>query len=118
MKFYINLTLSFRFSSQMKIRFRDVENLDRVLYTHSVAPYQPGRMCTGATPSTLMYVNLSTIPVQVHCLDLSGSDPKPAVGKPVIHTQQGWIDDMCCVKDGDKQLLVLAAEEGLHAYNT
>ena len=98
----------------MKIEFRDVEDLDSVIYTHSVAPHWPRRMCTGATPSTLMYVERST----VHCLDLSGSEPKPAAGKPVTHTKQKLIYDTCCMKDGDKQLLVVAAgDEGIYAYN-
>ena len=84
-----------------------------------MAPCKPGTICTGATPSTLMYTDESTAPREVHCLDLSGSEPKPAAGKPVIHTQLNeMIHDMCCVKDGDKQLLVVAAgDEGLHAYN-
>ena len=101
-----------------KIEFRDADDLDSVIYTHSVAPYWPGRMCTGATPSTLLYVDTSTAPFQVHCLDLSGSEPKPAAGKSVIHIRQYGIEDMCCMKDGDKQLLVVASRyRGLYAYN-
>ena len=43
----------------------------------------------------------------------------PAAGKLVIPTPLYWIYDMCYVKDGDKQLLVVSAGgEGLHAYNT
>ena len=50
--------------------------------------------------------------------DYNGSEPKPTAGRSVIHTQQDGIYDMCCVKDGDKQLLVVAAGwDGLHAYN-
>ena len=83
-------------------------------------PHKPGRMYTGVNLSTLMYVDTSTAPNEVHCLDLTGSKPKPkpAAGKPVIHTQLKGIYDMCCMKDGDKELLILAAgDKGLYAYN-
>ena len=103
----------------MKIEFRDMSDLGRVILSHFVAPHKPGRMCTALTPSTLLYSDMSKSPREIHCLDLSGSEPQPAAGKPVIHTKQNRIRDICYVKDGDKQLLVVAAkQEGIHAYNT
>ena len=50
---------------------------------------------------------------------MSGAQPKQADGKSVISTEQTDIEDMCFVKDGEKQLLVVAGgNEGLSAYNT
>ena len=78
---------------------------------------QPGVMCT-STPSTLLYVDESKTPREIHWLDLSGKEPKPAPGRKSIHTELRLIKDMCFIQDGDKQLLVAAGEnEGLFAYN-
>ena len=100
------------------IKFRDA-GFKRILRTHWVAPHEPGAMCTGATSSDLWYEDLCTEPREIRPLDLSDEQPKPAVGKRVIHTQHSEIYDMCFVQDGDKQLLVVAAgKEGLFAYNT
>ena len=80
-------------------------------------PVTPGVLCTAA-PSSLLYVDLSTCPREVHWLDLSDGQ-KPAAGKRVIHTIQFEIRDMCFTQDRDKQLLIVAGEGGmLSAYNT
>ena len=69
--------------------------------------------------STLLYEDWTKSPREVHWLDVSGTQPKPAEGKSVIHTEQTKIEDMCFVEDGEKQLLVVAGgNEGLFAYNT
>ena len=66
-----------------------------------------------------MYADGSKESIEVHQLDLSGSSPKTAAGKHVIHTEPDEIGDVCFVQDGDKQLLVAAAgDAGLFAYNT
>ena len=106
------------FRSEQKIEFRDVNDFNQILLTHSVAPHKPG-ILYAVTPSTLLYVDGSKSPFEVHWLDLSELQPKQAAGKPVIHTKQTIIYDMCCTQDGDKQLLVVAAGNGgLYAYNT
>ena len=102
----------------MKIKFHDANDLNRILYTHMVAPHKPGVMCA-ATPSILLYVDASKSPRDVHWLDLSESKPKLAVGKRVIHSQQDIFRDMSFTKDGDKQLLLVAGGDGgLLAYDT
>ena len=59
------------------------------------------------------------MPFEVHWLDLSESQPKPAEGKSVIHTLHSEIYDMCFAQAEDKQLLIVAVdEEGVFAYNT
>ena len=73
-----------------------------------MAPHDPYRMCS-VTPSTLLYVDAPT--AEVHWLDLSESQPKPAAGKSVIHLGPGFIQDMCFVQTGDKSLLAVASDE-------
>ena len=90
--------MNYNFSPFQEICFRDADNLDRILYTHSVAPHDPYRMCS-ATPSKLLYVDTPTN--EVHWLDLSESQPKPAAGKSVIHLGPDLIADMCFVQNGD-----------------
>ena len=69
--------------------------------------------------STLIYVDGSRKPFEVHWLDLNELKPKPAAGKSVIHTQLDEIKDICFVQDGVKHLLIVAARDaGLFAYNT
>ena len=112
-------SVNYNFSAGHQIKFRDAKDLKKILKSHTVAPHEPGVMCTGAAPSILLYVDESKTPREVHWLDLSGSKPKPAAGKCIIHTQQTEIYDMCFVDYGDKQLLIVAADdEGLFAYNT
>ena len=102
------------FSSKNKIEFRDPSNWSTILHTHKEAQHSLIEMC--AAPSALLYLDQSKTPREVHWLHLNDAQPKP--GKSVIHTQQFHIRDICFVKDGDKQLLVVAAaQNGLFAYN-
>ena len=110
--------MQYIFRSGQKVEFRDVNDFNQILLTHSVAPHKPGAL-HAVTPSTLLYLDGSKSPFEVHWLDLSESQPKPAAGKQVIHIKQNDIYDMCCAQDGDKQLLILAdGQQELLAYNT
>ena len=103
----------FNFSSQQKIEFRDAHNLNNILKALSVAPHQPGKLHAGEA-STLFYVNRSTKPFDIYCLDLTKS-----TRIKVIHTQHSTIDGVCFVQNGDKQLLVVTDRSmGVFAYNT
>ena len=82
-----------------------------------MAPHHPS-ILYAVSPSTLLYVDGSKSRFEVNWLDLSESPPKPAAGKRVIHTKLEFILDMCCTQDGDEHLLVVAAGNGLFAYNT
>ena len=107
------------FSSGHQIKFRDVKDLKKILRSHTVAPHVPGVMCTTVAPSILLYVDESKNPRDVHWLDLSGTKPKPAAGKRVIHPEQKEVYDMCFAQYGGKQLLIVAADdEGLFVYNS
>ena len=102
------------------IEFRDANDLSRVLATYSVAPQRPSKLCA-ANMSTLLFVTGSQYkePYQVHWLDLTATQLKPAAGKRVIHPQVKLLDDMCFVQYEGKKLLVIAANlEGVCAYNT
>ena len=105
------------FSNEQTIVFRPTEDLNRILHIHSVAPHRPMRLCT-TTASTLLYEDWTKSTREVHWLDVSDAQPKPAAGKCVIHTQLYRMYDMCAIHNGDKHLLVAAAgEDGLFAYN-
>ena len=100
------------------LEFQDASDLSKTFCTHLVAPHEPVMLCT-VKLSTLLYVDWSKIPFEVHWLDLSDVQPKPAAGKSVIHTQQRNIRDMCYVQNGGKEYLIIAAgREGVFAYNT
>ena len=86
------------------LEFYDASDLSRILHTHVVAPHEPVMLCA-AKLSSLLYVDWSKMPFEVHWLDLSDTQPKPAAEKSVIHTQHRNITDMCYVQNGDKELL-------------
>ena len=99
------------------IRFCDAEDLTTIC-RYTVGQHEPGILCAG-TQSTLLYEDASKSPREVHWLDLSDREPKPAKGKCVIHTKNKYIYDMCFVQDGDKQLLIVAGgDEGFFTSKT
>ena len=68
--------------------------------------------------STLLYMDVSKYPYDFHWLDLSGSKPKPAAGKRIIHVYQRKLSGMCFVKHGNKKLVIcITYEKGVFAYN-
>ena len=117
MKQLLNKTVKCNFRSEKTIKFYDVNDFNQILLTYSVVPHKPGALYA-VTPSTLLYVDISTSPNEIHWLDLSESQPKLATGKRVIHTQQDPIYDMCCYQDGGEHLLALVDGNVLFAYNT
>ena len=83
-----------------------------------MAPHWPLLLCA-RSPHSLLYQVVSQTPYEVHCLDLSELQPKPAVGKRSIYTQNHDIRGMCIAQNGDKQLLIVTdGDRGLFAYNT
>ena len=105
------------FSEEQKIEFRDVNNFNKILHSHSVAPHTPTILETIAS-SILIYLDVSKEPIEVHWLDLYESKPKAAAGKCVIRTQLSLVRDICIIQNADKQWLVVAGDiEGLFAFN-
>ena len=108
------------FRNKKKIEFRDANNLHKVVHSYSVAPHQPWTLCyctTRSSPSVLMYEDTSKNPSAIRALDCSTSPPKPST--TVVHTQQYFLRDMCCVENGEKHLLVTSSYTNrLDAFNT
>ena len=104
-----------------KIEFRDANQLHEIQHKYSVAPHQPGRLCTSATStSILLYEDRSKHMCDVRWLECAFSPPKPAVCTNVTNTKQGQIWDMCCVQHRQKELLVTTRgfDGGVYGYNT
>ena len=87
-------------------------------------------MCV-ASPTTLLYIDVTKDPCEIRYLDCAASQPQPETR--VTQTQQHFVRDMCYVQqqqqqqDGDKSLLVTThfstvfdkrIESGIRAYNT
>ena len=91
-----------------------------MLYTHSVDPHRPWRLCT-ARPSILLYANHASHPyVDVRWLFCGGPTPKPTLGTNVTRTEQAGVHDMSCVQSTPlKPLLIVACGyQGAFAYDT
>ena len=103
----------------MKIDFHQVELLNRVLCTLSVAPYKPGHISTSSSDTVLLYEDQSQTPRIVRWLDCFVAPPTPLSGSDVTHTHHALIWDMCCVKQAEKELLIMTrANNGLVAFST
>ena len=110
----------FFFRENKQIEIRDVNDLKKVLHSHSMAPQGPA-LLYAATPLTIMYLDANTKPYSVHWLNLTDVQSKIAAGKGVIHIEldDTSIRDMCLVQEGDKQIVVVAGGDGgLFAYDT
>ena len=77
-------------------------------------------MCASSSSSILLYEDVAKLPHEVRWLDCSASSPKSVQGRGITHTQQNFIQDMCCVDIGDKELLITTKGfgGGVYAYNT
>ena len=113
----IPLKIYFFYSNSKKIDFLDVKDPNKVLYSHSVEPHQPGVLCS-ASATTLLYEDQSKTPREIRWLDCSFSRPKPAHGPNITYTQQNNIWDMCLVTHDNKEVLVTSrGQRGIKAYN-
>ena len=110
------LILRLHCRSKGRIDFCDASDLRTVVFSHTVAPHQPGTLARcSASDSILLYVDDSR--GDVWCLDCSTATPE--TWSNVIITQQEGIPHMCCLADGDKHLLITThGTSVIHAYNT
>ena len=80
-----------------------------------MAPHLPGHLCT-VSPSTLLYVDESKSPREIHWLDCSSTEPTPI--QKVISTS---LEDIWEIQHAAREglVLVMAApgSDGIHAYN-
>ena len=104
----------------MKIDFHFIDNLKRVMKSHSVAPHQPGHINTSPCDTVLLYEDQSQTPRNVRWLNCVVAPPSPVRGNDVTHTHHALIWDLCCVKHGgDKELVIMTrANNGLVAFST
>ena len=115
---WFNFEIKYRFAATAKkIDFLQIKEPKKLLYSHSVAPHQPGVLCS-ASPTTLLYEDQSKTPCEVRWLDCNFSRPKPTHGPNITYTQQNNIWDMCLVTHGNKEVLVTSnGIHGIKVYN-
>ena len=110
----------------MKIQFREIGSLDKVVFSYQVRQCRPGRMCTTSSASSsssnnmLVYVDHKKHPHEAKWLDCSTSPPEPAEDAGSVHVQHDLIWDLCCtfVKNGNQRLLVTTGGfDGINAHN-
>ena len=113
---FILFALSLFFRSQNKIEFLNPENMDEILQSFSVAPYQPGIMCA-VSSSMLVYEDCSKNPRQLHWLDCS--EPEPKLLGITADLNLSYLQDMCTVELENETLIVLPnnVNEQIQAYN-
>lgn len=86
---------------------------------YSVAPSEPGRLCTSSV-TFLLYEDLTTKPRQLRWLDCTvyPSAPPLQAGVSVTYTRHASLVDICCVRHGYGAFLVTARGfHGIDAYN-
>ena len=118
MESYVSIPfLMFSFSQRYTIEFRDTDNLAEVVLTHSVAPHQPGALCTMSS-SVLVYEDQSESPPEIHWLDCRGTGPR--LLDITVRPNISHIEDICCVEHEHDYVLVVLPfyeTEHIHAYS-
>ena len=99
------------------IEFRNTNNLSEILYTHSVVPHKPGRLCT-VESYFLVYQDQSKEPCDIHWLDCNEAKPK-LLREKSFTTSLLYLYDMIGVKNGTDELIIgIHPEIGIHCYST
>ena len=111
----------------MKIEFREIGSLDKVVLSYQVRQCRPGRMCTSSSASSssssksmLVYVDHKKHPHEAKWLDCTKSPPEPAEDAGSVHVQHDLVWDLCCtfVKNGKQRLLITTGGfDGINAHN-
>ena len=102
-----------------EIVFYNAYHLPEPMMRYSVAPSEPGRLCTSAV-TFLLYEDLTTKLRQLRWLDCSVTPAPPPiqVGVSVTYTRHASLVDICCVQRGYGAFLVTARGfHGIDAYN-
>ena len=89
----------------MVIEFYDIQNLNELVLSYSVAPHRPGAMCT-VSQTSLLYVDLTEQPRGVKALDCSTPHPQAATSVNVSSIRLNGLLNLCYVKDRNKHLVV------------
>ena len=111
----------------MKIEFREIGILDKVVLSYQVRQCRPGRMCTSSSASSssssksmLVYVDHKKHPHEAKWLDCTKSPPEPAEDAGSVHVQHDLVWDLCCtfVKNGKQRLLITTGGfDGINAHS-
>ena len=113
------IKILFCYSRKNFIEFRDLNNLDEILYTHSVARNKPGRLFP-VSPSILLFGCGTVEGPEIHWLDCSAIPPKEVSQKNVIFPTENIIWEMCFVneeKNRKRLIIITAGNERIYAYN-
>ena len=87
------------------------------MLTYSMLFHQPGCI-SAASPTVLVYEDMSNSPSDVHWLDCSTSPPVPLADAITTCTQQSHVKDMCCVNNGKNWFLITVHYSiGIYAYS-
>ena len=89
----------------MTIEFYEIQNLNELVISYSVAPHHPGPMCT-VSPTSVLYVDLTEQLRGVKALDCSSCPPKAATSMNVSNIRLNGLLNLCYVKDRNKQLVI------------
>ena len=98
------------------IEFRNVNNLSQILYTHSVAPHIPDRLCT-VNSCMLLYEDRSKNACKIRWLDCNEAEPKLLKEKSLTPSVQ-YITDMIGVRNGADELIIGTNSTDIHCYST
>ena len=93
----------------MAIEFYDIQNLNELVRSYSVAPHHPGAMCK-VSESSLLYVDLTERIRGVKALDCSTPHPKVSTSVNVSSIRLNGLLNLCYVKDRNKHLVVTTHE--------
>ena len=105
--------MSFLYSRFKSLEFRDPNNLETIIYTHSVAPHKPITLCV-AQPSTLFYaVKQHNQPSYIYRLDCSGAILTLCQS---IYPYHHNIYSMSYVKHINENILAIVAGNGLQTF--
>ena len=108
---------TFLLDPNIRIEFRDCDDVSIVLDTYSTLSLPPGPLFRSTTSSsTLLFADLSTELIGVHRLDCSGSKPR-LVGRK-IDIPLKWKYNMCYASGDGKSLLGVAYPYAVYVYNT
>ena len=94
------------FRSSKVIHFYDVDELEEVVHSFSVAPHRPGRLCTFLS-STLLYEDHSQTPHVLKSLDCSTVPIESATDTEFTNLElECSMHDMCCLGAEEKDYFI------------
>ena len=100
------------------IEFRNLDYLDRILFTYRLtSEVEPRRLCQ-VSPSVLFFNCVSSTHSEIRWLKCSTPPPKENTQKTIVVGQKMYWD-ICFAEEQNKNIVIVTSEgpEGTHAYN-